>query len=445
MNFFTNLIRRVIPLNQKNTVSSALGLNIPSSDLMSPAISLWSDMYQNCAPWLSDTVHSLNLPAGIASELSRLVTVDMVSEVKGSPRAELLNSVYQTFLTSKKQCVELACAKGGVILRPVLSGGELSIDFVQPDNFIPVSFDSSGNLISAVFVDRLTVEDSFFSRLEYHRFEGDTYIIENRSYKSSSPSDLGKEVPLDFVSKWQDLSPVSKIVGLKKPLFAYFKMPYSNTIDPSSPLGISAYAGVCDLIREADKQYSRLLWEFESGERAVYLDNSAFTRDRNGKVILPNRRLYRTLNSDESLFNDWSPALRDEPILNALNSILRKIEFGCGLSYGTISDEISKDRTAEEIRSTKQRSYSTVCDIQIAFRDALTALLDCTDAFISLYNLAPKGDYSVSFSFDDSIIADRQTEFQEKLQLLNAGILLPYEFRTWYFGEDEETAKSILN
>lgn len=445
MNFFTNLLRRAIPLNSKNTVSTALGLNIPSSDSMSAGISLWSDMYQGCAPWLSDTVHSLNLPAGIASELARMVTIDMVSEIKGGDRADFLNSVYQKFLTGKRKYVELACAKGGIIFKPVLLGGELSIDFAGPDSFIPVAFDGSGNLLSVVFMDHFTEEGKYFTRLEYHHFEEKTYIVENYAYVSLSPSDLGKSTSLSDVSVWQGIEPRIEIEGLSRPLFSYFKMPYSNTVDPHSPLGISAFAGVCDLIRKADEQYSRLLWEFESGERALYLDNSAFTRDRNGRIILPDKRLYRTLASDESLFNDWSPQIRDESILNGLNSILRKIEFGCGLSYGTISDERLSNKTAEEIRFSKQRSYSTVCDLQIAFRDALCDLIECLNQFVSLYGLAPEGECSTSFSFDDSIIADRKTEFQEKLQLLNAGILLPHEFRMWYFGEDEDTAKSILN
>jgi len=58
--------------------------------------------------------------------------------------------------------------------------------------------------------------------------------------------------------------------------------------------------------------------------------------------------------------------------------------------------------------------------------------------------LAPKGKYSVSFDFDDSIEADRKTQFEEKQALVNAGIMAPWEFRMWYFGEDEETAKEKI-
>lgn len=445
MNLFNSFFKKSASFNFRTAADSVFSLSLPSSDSMSAAVELWTNLYQNTPPWLGDSTKSLNLAAGIASELARLSTIDMVSEIQGSERAVFLNEIYQRFLTEKHRYVELAAALGGIIFKPGLYDGRVSVDFIPPSGFIPVSFDGFGHLTSAVFLDRITVNDTYLTRLEYHRPEGNGYVIENRSFKSSQRSDLGKEIPLASVSEWKDIEPIVYIESLSMPLFTYFKMPYSNTVDPLSPLGISAFASACGLIRDADEQYSRLLWEFESGERALYLDRSAFTRDRNGNPIIPDKRLYRTISADENLFRDWSPVFRDDSILQGLNSILRKIEFCCGLSFGTISDETMKGRTAEEIRSSKQRSYSTVCDIQIAFKNALSDLVSCLDRFCTLYSLVPKGEYSVSFSFDDSIVADRKTEFEERLQLLNSGILLPHEFRMWYFGEDEKTAKSILN
>ena len=49
---------------------------------------------------------------------------------------------------------------------------------------------------------------------------------------------------------------------------------------------------------------------------------------------------------------------------NGYNRIVQKIEFNCGLAYGTLSDPQVVDKTAEEIISSKQRSYATVKAIQ---------------------------------------------------------------------------------
>ena len=37
-----------------------------------------------------------------------------------------------------------------------------------------------------------------------------------------------------------------------------------------------------------------------------------------------------------------------------------------------------------------------------------------------------------------------KTEFEEKQVLVQNGIMMPWEFRMWYFGEDEETAKKTV-
>ena len=55
------------------------------------------------------------------------------------------------------------------------------------------------------------------------------------------------------------------------------------------------------------------------------------------------------------------------------------------------------------------------------------------------------GTYDISFEFDDSIVADRKAEFTEKQALVSAGIMAKWEFRMWYFGEDEETAKANIS
>ena len=65
------------------------------------------------------------------------------------------------------------------------------------------------------------------------------------------------------------------------------------------------------------------------------------------------------------------------------------------------------------------------------------------DVGVSLAKLAPDGEYNMSTEWNDSILADRQKEFEEKRALVTDGLMQPWEFRMWYFGEDEETAKEM--
>ncbi len=407
-------------------------------------ISLWAAMYENRAPWLNEEVTGLGIPAAVAAELARLVTIEMKTAVTGGERAAFLDEAYQKAAVCARQFTETACAKGSVILKPYPKDGQIYIDYIQPEDFMPIAFDGDGNVTAAAFADRVYHGDTVFTRIEEHRL-GETYVITNKAYKSSTVSELGKEIPLCDVEEWSDLKDYAEINGIRNPLFAYFKMPVSNVFDNESPLGVSVYARAVDLIKDADIQYSRLLWEYESGKRALFIDESAITRDRLGRKIIPDTRLYRMLSTeDDTLFKDWTPTIRHTELNDGLNRILRAIEFNIGLAYGTISDVQYTDKTAEEIRASKQRSYATVTDIQSALKESMLRLAYAMDVWCSVYGLAPEGDYDVSFDFDDSIIADRTIEFEEKKQLVEMGIMKPWEFRMWYFGEEEAAAKEML-
>ena len=62
---------------RQSTVKQALKVDIMVSAPMAEALQTWSEMYENKASWLSTTVRSLNLPASIAGEIARAVTIEM--------------------------------------------------------------------------------------------------------------------------------------------------------------------------------------------------------------------------------------------------------------------------------------------------------------------------------------------------------------------------------
>lgn len=64
------------------------------------------------------------------------------------------------------------------------------------------------------------------------------------------------------------------------------------------------------------------------------------------------------------------------------------------------------DKTAEEIKASKQRSYSTVKAIQGALESALRDLLYSMDVLATVYKIAPAGSYEAAFDWDDSIVND---------------------------------------
>lgn len=435
----------------RSTIEQAVGVKTVATQEMADAIELWSLMYLDNPPWVNDNVKSLGLPAAIASEIARLTTIEMQSQITGGARAEYLNEQYSCVLKDLRRYVEYGCALGGLVLKPYISGSSVVVDYVLPNNFFPVAFDSKGNITDIIFTERKWHGDMCYTRLERHTKTPGGCRVTNKAYRSYNASQLGTEIPLEYVAEWATLKSEAEIQNTSKLLLGYFKPTQANAIDPTSPLGVSVYSRAVDLVKEADKQYSRLLWEFEGGELAIDADVSLFSRDqRTGKLRLPKgkERLFRALNVDTMAgakqLDVFAPELRDRNIINGLNQILQRIEDVCGLARGTFSDPNQEAKTATEIKLLNQRSYSTVADTQKALQFALNDLIYAMDVWATLGNLAPAGKYDVSYEWDDSIIVDAQSEQAIRMQEVAAGLLKREHYIMWRYGCSEEEAMKML-
>lgn len=428
-------------------------------------------------------------------------------------RADFLNKQYKKVLKQIRRQLEYGIAKGGLVIKPyvvfykdmqtdadaagtrpdeapasensfsnesllrnatsagasaknkrTLPNSEMEFDYVQADRFYPLTFDSNGQVIEAAFVQTKLdkARERVYLRLEHHKLENHVATIRNLAFESTDMelassnslryvTDLGDPISLKAVPEWAGLEPETKIQNVDRLMFAYFKMPEANTVDPYSPLGVSGYSRVIQLIKDADEQYSRMLWEFEGSELAVDVDRNALafyeTPDYTGSMP-PNKqdRLFRKVDLNaEDTYQVFSPTIRDESIIHGLNIILQRIEDACSLSRGTLSEVTSVEaKTATELKILKQRSYATNADIQAALQAALEDLVYVMDAYCDLYELTPEGKYEVSFEWDDSIIIDSESELSKRITLMQNGLASKLETRMWYFGETENQARLAL-
>lgn len=346
-----------------------------------------------------------------------------------------------------------------------LLNAEIEFDYIQADRFFPLSFDANGKVLEAAFIQTKAdkAKEKVFIRLEYHKLEKRTVTVQNLAFESTdmslansnsikSATSLGTQIPLTAVPEWASLQPTTVIEGVDRLLFAYFRMPEANTIDPYSPLGVSGYSRVIQLIKDADMQYSRLLWEYEAGEMAIDVDRDAlkFFTDKNGEgyTVLPEKqqRLFRKVDlNTEDTYNVFAPTLRDTSIVNGLNTIFMRIEDSIGLSRGTLSDVTTQEaKTATELKILKQRSFATNADIQMSLQDALSDVVYVMDVYCTLYEVTPPGEYEVSFEWDDSILVDSESELSKRITLMQNGLASKLETRMWYFGETENQARAAL-
>ncbi|WP_242853822.1 phage portal protein [Paraclostridium sordellii] len=434
-------------------ISKELNIEIAMNDNMANAINLWSNMYNNSPPWINDEVLPLGIPGAIANELARLATIEFKSEINNN---EGLNEIYQELIDVLRINTEYACAKGGLIFKPYFNGKNIEIDLIHQDNFLPISYNAIGEITAAVFLEYKITGDKKYTRLEYHDFKEGNYTIKNIAYVKSNlvkDNSLGKRTILASVPEWSELQEEITINNITRPLFSYFKIPQANAIDVNSPLGVSCYAKASDLIKEADKQYSRILWEYEATEIAINASESLFVRKEDGTYELPKgkERLYRVFpwedREGKRNLDTFSPDIRDSNLFNGLNNILRKVEFNCGLAYGTLSDINDVSKTATEIKTSRQRSYSTVKDIQKSLEKALKDLIVSMNDLATLYKLNVSSidiDKDVSFDWDDSLVLDKDSELESMRNDVAVGILRPEIYLAKKYGVSEDEALKMM-
>lgn len=460
----------------KTNLEKKLNVQIATSGVMDNAIQLWLKMYKNIPPWLGGEAHvkSLNLPASIAEEMARLVLTEFDIEIEGSERAKFIKEQLSVTLDNMSNIVEMWCALGGIVLKPYAAGADeetgepdhIEIDVVHANRFYPTAFDSNKEVTGAVFVDTKRIGDYIYTRLEHHSLVGTHYTVVNKAFRSERLNTMTTEddqmsvehpfmteISLEQVEDWKGLEPIVEMDDIEKPFFVYIKNPRANNIDPHSPLGASVFARAKDAIEDADRQYTRTLWEYEAKEAAIDADETLFTTDRRGNPVLPagRERLYRTYEAGNGekagFFETYSPEIRDESLFNGLAKIYHNIEFQCGLAYGTISDApgaSAAERTATEIKASKQRSYRTVHAMQVAWDTGLDNLLYILNAICDLYDLVPDGEVEKTVTWGDGVLEDTDVEYSRRWAMVIAGKMRLEKFYAWYFGCSEEQALEYI-
>ena len=442
----------------------------PLSEEMVNALALWHDLYLNKPPWLGGEaeVKSLNLPAFISSEIARQVVLEVKWNITGkaengktqdengevimNPRAQFLKDEFKKLFDVLRQKLEQGCAAGGMAVRPYRKDGHIYFDWTMAWSLCPMAFGSDGELVDVIFRDTYMEGKNIYTRLERHTMDGQNVRITQRAFKSLNRDSIGTEVSLSEVKPWASLKPELTVTDTNGQIFGWFKAASANNVDVDSPMGSSVFAKAVDTIQEADEQYSRLRWEYKGTELAIDVDPTVLQPKQNadGRMEMPklNQRLFRAVDAIKGdggdTYSVFSPAIRDENYIRGLNQLFMRIEDQCGLARGTLSDANMEARTATELKIVRNRSYETISDNQTALENCLRNVVRAMDKFADIYEMAPKGDYELSFEWDDSILNDKSQQMDERLVLVDRDIMSKVEFRMWYFGETEAQAIAAI-
>lgn len=439
---FRRVWRGLMRMFGYTTLENIVGKDVTLSEKMIDAINEWKAMMSGQADWVTDYVRSLKIEDGICREFADAVLIEMESNVS----IEKLDKIYQKSIADLNENLQDGLGLGSLVIKPI---SESKAEFITADKFIPIAFGDDGKPTDIGFLTVKRVgQHDYYTRFERHYFVNGSLTIENKCYHSQDPSDIGLLCSLESVEEWADINPGPVTYpGMNQMDFGYYRNPIKNKVDGSA-CGVSIFESAKDLIRKADIQGARLDWEYESGERAIHVDDRALKSDkRTGRlgVARLNRRLYRGLNledgKDRELFKEYSPEMRDDAYKRGLEEYKREIEFNVGLAYGDLSDVQEVAKTATEVKTSKTRKFNRVTAIQGNLKECLTDFVAGLAFYSGLYN----SGYEFSCDFKDSILVDEETERQQDRADVASGFMQPWEYRMKWYNEDETTAKKMVS
>lgn len=423
-------------------------------------------------------LYRMNAAKAVCAEMASLVwgeecavTVAMKGRESTDKNPDPLNAFLQYVLRENalrekmQESIEQGLALGGAAYktwaevthdsegREVPDTRTIRIGYAIADQFIPTSWDNA-KVKEGLFISRIAKNNYYYTRLEWHRWDGKTYTITNELYRSEMRNQqsggdqdiLGVKWPLSDIYPYLD---EETVVPVEESLFVYWRTPIANNLDDNSPLGMSVYGNAMETLHALDICYDSFVREFRLGRKRIIVPARAVRSvvdPVSGALVRyfdATDETYEALASDspdDLKITDNSVELRVEEHISALNAFLSILCLQTGFSAGTFTfDQHDGLKTATEVVSENSKTYKTIKTIQNQLTPALEHLVRSIIDVAILYDMQWEGQsiatlaaggYDISVAFDDGVTQDRQTNIAEGVMLVGSGLLSKYKFLT---------------
>lgn len=319
--------------------------------------------------------------------------------------------------------------------------------YIAADKMIPLSVDN-GIITEAAFCSNVSIRGKSKLYLEIHRLENGEYVIENHLFGVDTGGNIVREEELP-----ENIPPVVH-TGSDTPWFSICKPAVVNSIPGSNGLGCAVFANAIDNLKGVDIAYNNLNSDFRLGQKKVFINNSLLETDSSGRRVVPDdvdQQLFVTLgvnfNDDGAkLVAEHNPDLRVEDNTNGIQAQLDYLSFKVG--FGTKHYQFNSGSivTATQYTGDKQdliqNAHKHFIKVE-AFLQRLTRTL----LYIGHEYIDPriKPDCGIEIMFDQSPLIDENAERARDREDVSTGLMLPWEYRVKWYGEDENKAKSVLD
>ncbi|MDL2273440.1 hypothetical protein LJC34_02695 [Oscillospiraceae bacterium OttesenSCG-928-G22] len=342
----------------------------------------------------------------------------------------------------------LASAEGTVLTTP---DAMIRMEYLPAMCIIPLTA-RYHQITEVAFASETTVRGKKYVYLETHTLENGLYVIQNRYYKSTRNGLTPAPLPDGVAERVNTGSPY--------PFFAIIRPNTVNPYENNLGLGCSVFSQAIDNLKGVDIAYNNFNRDIWLGAKKVFY-NRELTKtigtddDGNPIYIAPDDMLQQLFVSvgdefgdDKKLVHEFNPALRVQDNRDAVQAQLDYLAFKCGM--GTHFYQFNNNARAAQVTATqytgekqelKQNTAKHGIVVEKALQDIVRAILWAGKNILG-QPVNPDAAVVVEFS-DGYIVSDEEKKADNRQDILN-GVMQRWEYRMKWYGEDEATAKAMV-
>lgn len=413
--------------NIKQKIKALFGVKVQESRVESDTETSWERDYTR--------IDSINFTEIFANRLTNYAIADSTVDIEDENVSELL----QTTFTRAYKWVQMALGVGRVFLVPYINAGKVYTDII-PQSRAWVTNIIGGDIIGmVVLADIRTVDTRIYQRWTLYEYDpvGKSFTVTNKATTYGG----AEEISLTSLPEWADIPPETKINGVERPLFAYCDSPKDNrTADLLQ--GASITMGCEDTIKEIRETLKAYATEFELKRAFVGVDKLMLDKET-GKpsplfITFEDKR-------SESLFEVFSPDIRDQAYRDRINALFARLEKQVGTSSGILTPAETANATATQVRRSMFDTFCMVSKIRRSIEKCLRDLCECYAVYLRLLGIPVKEDAAPSFDWDNSFVEDTAETFAQLMQGQSVGAISETEVRRFIFpSETEEEAEEAV-
>lgn len=312
---------------------------------------------------------------------------------------------------------------------------------------LPLTWDEDGTTECA-FCTRVTIKGKQAVQLQMHVMDAETgtyHIVTKvwRDGKPQSPEALG--IIEDFDT------------GCAMRTFCLLSPAIDNTVQDTSPYGVSVFNDAIDTMRMLDTAWTALYDETDLLRAVLMIPDTMIDveTDEGGKkraVPFGNReqRLYRLTQApigEEGKPYAFAPQMRTSSIHEVYADACAALGDECGFGSQYFQpDKTGGLKTATEVSADNSALMRNIRNHENALGKELgkllTSLVECARLHMGV--AVAEGFKPVTIAWDDSIITDTQAEKTQMLAEIAAGVIPKWMYLVRFYGMSDDEAQAAM-